>query len=135
MSNNPGDDVLDFVMLHLALHDRSEAGTDNPADHEHLAESYHQAMEHVADLAESDRALCLTLLADLAGHFAATLARQAGHHAVREVAEDWDGRGWTRRVHRAGAISSTAVTAAVTPAQEPPALTGARWPAGDAPPF
>lgn len=133
MPSNPGDEVIDFVMLHMALHDRPKEGDDRP-DGERLSESYHQAAKNLTDLAAADLDLCLTLLADLAGHFAITLGKQAGHRAIGEVLEDWAGRGWTPRVHRAGTITPTVLVPATQP--DPlPASVEQRWPAGAAPPF
>lgn len=133
MSRNPGDDVIDFVALHLAIHNRPDGGDDRPDD-EHLVESYHRATKDITDLAQADLGLCLTLLADLAGHFAATLDRQMGRRAVQEVIDDWDARGWAPRVHRSGAITPT-VLVPVTHRDSLPAPVDKRWPAGDAPPF
>lgn len=96
MRSNPGDQVIDFVMLHLGAHQRP--------DDEHIAETYHDALEQVTALAANDQRLCLTLLADLAGHFATTLGQQGDAGAIQQVIDDWAGRGWTLGVERARSI-------------------------------
>ncbi|MCF6509181.1 hypothetical protein E9549_17490 [Blastococcus sp. MG754426] len=137
MRGNPGNDVLDFVMLHLAITQRPHQADDQPVE-ERLAEAYDQARRDVTTLAETDVELCLALLADLAGHFAATLQQQAGHRAVKEVINDWAGRGWTPGIHRAEAITPTAVPTETQPDVQPatrPMPGGQRWAAGEPAPF
>ncbi|MCF6733688.1 hypothetical protein [Blastococcus sp. KM273129] len=137
MSRNPADEVIDFVMLHLAMHQRPDEGDDRPED-EPLSEAYHQARKDVTALAAADTDLCLALLGDLAGHFAATLGQQAGRRAVEKVIDDWAGRGWTPGIHRAEAITPTAVPTVTQPDGKPstrPMPGGPRWAAGEPAPF
>ena len=134
MTRNPGDKVLDFVMLHLAIHDRPDEGGNCPDD-DQLAESYDEAKRDMTALAGADLDLCLTLLADLARHFAGTLGQQAGRQAVEEVLNDWAGRGWAPRVHRSGAITPTVLAPASHRDSVPMPVVEKRWPAGSAPPF
>lgn len=125
MRSNPGDQVINFVMLHLGAH--------QSPDDERIVEAYHEALEQVTGLAASDQRDCVTLLADLAGHFATTLGQQAGAEAVQQVVDDWAGRGWTVGVDRASTITPTAITVATFPAS-----TGSDEPrrlAGDTAPF
>ena len=126
--SNPGQDVIDFVMLHLGLHEHDRDDPDRLEDH------YQEAIDKVTNLAKANPALCLSLLADLAGHFAKTLEQHAPPGAVGHVLHDWAGRGWAPTVLRAGPIKPTPVPAAAAPAAVTP-QTEARWPAGSAPPF
>jgi hypothetical protein len=124
--SNPGQDVIDFVMIHLGLHEQDR---DDP---DRLEEHYQEAAERVTDLAKADPVLCLSLLADLAGHFAKTLEQHGPPGAVGHVIRDWAGRGWTSSVLRAGPIKPTPVPISAIAAPVAPE-TEERWPAGSAP--
>jgi hypothetical protein len=95
---SPGHDVMNFVMLHLGLHEEDRGDPDRLADY------YAEARQAVIDLAAIDLELCLSLLADLAGHFAKTLEHHTTAATVEAVVNDWAGRGWAPSVRRAGAI-------------------------------
>ncbi|MGY1608755.1 hypothetical protein [Geodermatophilus sp. SYSU D00700] len=98
--SNPGHDVIEFVMLHLGLHELTGSVPDRLEDH------YMSAAQKVQALAATDTHLCLSLLADLAGHFAKTLERHAPTGTVSRVINDWAGRGWTPSVQRRGPITA-----------------------------